>query len=108
MGLSFNERVEEKLSRFDPVIDLIADGGKKMLIVDALRDYCYVDTQLDDVNEDILEVGTTVINSNGNVARNPDLQTQHAFRAEKAALMAKLLKALPDGEVKDALAAFAS
>ena len=105
--MTFNERVEEKFHEFDDVMELIKDDGKKILIADVLMEYCHIHVQLQDINEAIIEDGTTVTGSSGQPMRNPDLQTQHALRSEKTTLMGKLIKLLPDGEVKDALASFA-
>lgn len=104
---SFEELVQKKMAQVDGVLAMIADSGRKTLIKDALYDYCRVSVQYDEVCEQVLETGTTIINNKGNVVRNPDLMTQHQLLNEKNALLPKLLKALPDGEVKDALAAFA-
>lgn len=103
----FEGKVQAKLSAFDHVMELIPDGGKKMLVGDALRDYCRISVQYDDISDDIIATGTKVMGARGNVICNPDLQSQHRLLNEKNALLAKLIKELPDGEVKDALAAFA-
>lgn len=103
----FEEKVQEKLRQFDHVIELLPDGGKRLLVEDALYDYCRVSVQYDDICENIILTGTTVEGARGNVICNPDLQSQHRMLNEKNALLSKLIKELPDGEVKDALAAFA-
>lgn len=103
----FNEKVSKKLKAFDHIIALLPDGGKKMVVCDALRDYCRVSVQYDDISDDIIITGTKVMGARGHLICNPDMQTQHRLLNEKNALLSKLIKELPDGEVKDALAAFA-
>ena len=103
----FEAKVDERLKAFDAIVSILPEGGKKMMVCDALRDYCRISQQYDDVTRDILITGTKVKGARGHYICNPDMQTQHRLLNEKIALLSKLIKELPDGEVKDALAAFA-
>ena len=101
----FEEKVTEKMAEFEKALDMMG-GARRMLVEDALWDYCCVAVQLDEVRANIVEVGFTVEDSRGKQVRNPDIMTQHQLLNEKNALLPKLLKALPDDAAKDVLAEF--
>lgn len=101
----FDERVNEKLTMFDDAIESM-NGVQKALVQEIALEYCRVCVQLEDVDADVLEVGTTIYNTLGNVVKNPDVGTQQQLRASKVSIFTKLMKALPEGDAKDALSAF--
>ena len=95
----FNEAIEEKMEKFRPYLNAIS-GAKRLLIENALWDYCRIDVQLDEINAEIRRVGYSEFNVQGNRVRNQDLSTQHQFIGEKNALLPKILKHL-DSSVSD-------
>lgn len=102
----FEERVQARYEKYETCLDSLS-GARKMLISNILKDYCRIDVQLDDVNEAIIDTGTTIEDGvHGKVTRNPDIVTQHQFITEKNALLAKLIKYLPESDQEDAIAAF--
>lgn len=107
---SFKTKVDRKMRLFDDTLAIMAPGAKKTLLEQTLYDYCRISVQLDDIEDALIgEDGrliSTVDNGKGRMERNPDIMTQHQLLTEKNAFLPKLLKSLPDGEVKDALAAF--
>ena len=103
--MEFDERVLSKMEQFVPYLNTMT-CARRNLLEDTLRDYCHAAVQLDDINDDIRETGTTIVNVQGNTVKNPDLTTQHSLRCEKNALLPKLLKYLPEETEEDALGSF--
>lgn len=103
----FDEEVDKRMEEFQPYIDKLK-GIRKPLVKDAVRDYCRVCVQLDDVQRQVLHDGTTLIAKNGNRVKNPDVTTMHGFINEKNALLPKIIKFMTEGEApeEDELDAF--
>lgn len=105
----FEREVDLLLETYMDFLDGIG-GIKRELMQDALRDYCTVSVQFNRIKREVIETGTTIVNKQGNVVKNPDATTMHQFLNEKNALLPKILKHLGDHgtEPADELAAFLS
>ena len=82
----FEARVEERMQVFLPFLESL-QGIRKPLVEDTVHDYCRVCVQLDEVQERVLNDGTTIIAVNGNKVKNPDVTTMHGFINEKNAML---------------------
>lgn len=104
-GNDIEDRVAEKMEHIVPHLDGI-EGARRMLLMECVRDWCRVAVQLEDVDAAVDETGTTLVNKQGNVVKNPDLTVQHTLRSDKTNMLVKLMKFLPEDGAEDALAAF--
>lgn len=93
----FEARVEERMQVFLPFLESL-QGIRKPLVEDTVHDYCRVCVQLDEVQERVLNDGTTIIAVNGNKVKNPDVTTMHGFINEKNAMLPKIIKFMSEGE----------
>lgn len=98
MKNDFDALVEERMRQFMPYVDQL-EGIRKPLVQDAIKDYCRVCVQLDQVQERVLQDGTTIKAVNGNRVKNPDVTTMHGFINEKNALLPKIIKFVSEVEI---------
>lgn len=94
----FDSLVEKRMEQFTKYTENL-EGIRKPLVEDAIKDYCRVCVQLDQVQERVLNDGTTIIAVNGNKVKNPDVTTMHGFINEKNALLPKIIKFVSEVEI---------